>query len=74
MAKFNYYQHSARRYSKDKYTKKNEQRACEEGFKAGFELAVKSLKECKSIKDNENVKIWIDVWSNTLTDESEWDY
>ena len=74
MAHLNYYQHSARRFARKHYKEnKNAQDACERGFIAGFELAIKSLQET-DIAKNREVITWIDVWTNILTRESEWDY
>ena len=74
MAKFNYYQHNARRFAKSRYPNNEEQRtACERGYIEGFECALRSLSGT-TLEHNPDVKIWIDVWTTILTDESEWDY
>lgn len=73
MAKGNYYEHSARRCAKEKYTTAKEIEACRYGFEKGFQLALESLREC-NVNSKQDLDIWIGVWTSILTDESEWDY
>lgn len=73
MAKRNYYQHSARQYAKKTYKTNAQINACKDGFEKGFELALQSLKETNFGQCKEEIKTWMDVWENVLTDESEWD-
>lgn len=72
MAKRNYYQHCARQKARKLGLTGEQKDAYTKGYEDGFELALETIDEL--IKRGVfSPEIWRDVWTNILTDDSEWD-